>query len=306
MARNISRVPDVLEDGYEREMIGESPQRVLRRLAPPSLVALAGLGALAYLRGRLHRGQVYRPDRYPNGVWDPRSFGLEVEDTWFRTPDGLTLHGWWIPHPKAQATILYCHGNSGSIAHQIGVFRFIQRLRVNVLGFDYRGYGRSEGSPTEEGLYLDARAAYDHLTGELGQAGTSILLFGHSLGGAVAIDCAQDRPVAGLVVQSSFTHLRDAARHSIPTLPLHLLTRREFDSVAKVSRLSMPKLFIHGEADGTLPVELAERLYEVASPPKELYVVARGGHNDLYRHGGLRYLLRLARFRKRCLAVAAG
>lgn len=286
-------------------MTPDPNQKTLRRVAASSLLAVMGAGALSYLRHRLHHGHVYRPDRYPNGVWEPGGFGLEVEDTWFRTPDGLTLHGWWIPHPKAQGAILYCHGNSGSIAHQIGVFRFIQRLRVDVFAFDYRGYGRSEGAPSEEGLYLDARAAYDHLTSEIGRAPDEVILFGHSLGGAVAIDCAQDRPVAGLVVQSSFTHLKDAARFSIPSLPVHLLTRREFDSVRKVSRLAMPKLFIHGAEDATLPLSLAERLYEVAPEPKELYVVPRGGHNDLYRHGGLRYLLRLARFRRRCLAAGA-
>ena len=289
----------------EEGMSTSSSPGTLRRLATPSLLALAGVGALGYLRGRLHRDHVYRPDRYPNGVWQPGGFGLEVEDTWFRTSDGLTLHGWWIPHPKAQGTILYCHGNSGSIAHQIGVFRFVKRLRVNIFGFDYRGYGRSEGAPSEQGLYRDARAAYDHLTEEIGQDPRSIVLFGHSLGGAVAIDCAQDRRIAGLVVQSSFTHLKDAARFSIPSLPLHLLARRQFDSIDKIRRLSVPKLIIHGSADATLPVELAQSLYQAAREPKELYVVDGGGHNDLYRHGGLRYLLRLIRFRRRCLAAAA-
>lgn len=132
------------------------------------------------------------------------------------------------------------------------------------------------------------------------------MLFGHSLGGAVAIDLAQDRRIAGLVVQSSFTHLEEAARFSIPSLPLHLLAWRQFDSVEKIRRLSMPKLIIHGSADATLPVALAESLYDAAPEPKQLYIVPGGGHNDLYRQGGLRYLLRLIRFRRQCLSAAAG
>ena len=274
---------------------------LVRRLTLGSLMLAGGLGAAEVLRKRFQRQRLYLPDRFPNGVWRPHRFGLEAVDQWFRSDDGLILHGWWVPHPKARGTVLYCHGNSGSIAHQIGVFRYVRRLKVNLFGFDYRGYGRSEGSPNEQGLYADARAAYDHLVDDLEVAPQSILLFGHSLGGAVAIDCAMDRPVAGLIVQSSFTHLKDATRASFPRLPVHLLARRQYDSLQKVASLTMPKLFIHGSADETLPPEMAERLYEAAAEPKEHFVVHRAGHNDVYRHGGGRYLRKLAAFRRRCL-----
>ena len=270
----------------------------------PSLAVAGVVGGFGYLRRRLQHARLFLPDRYPSGVWRPRRYGLPAEDVWFQSEDGSTLHGWWMPHPRARGTLLYCHGSAGSIAHQVGVFRHMRRMKVNLLGFDYRGYGRSEGQPSEKGLYADACAAYDYLVGELDQDPASILIFGHSLGGAVAIDCAGKRRIAGLIVQSTFTHLKDATRASYPNLPVHLLAGKQFDSLGKVRGLAMPKLFIHGDADATLPMELGKRLFEAAAEPKDLYIVSRAGHNDLYRHGGSRYLRRLARFRRRCLAAS--
>lgn len=276
----------------------------LSSLALPTLAVTGGVSALGYLRSRWQRSRVFLPNRYPDGVWEPQSFGLAAEDVWFESTDGVKLHGWWIPRASARGTILYCHGNTGSIAHRIGVFRHLQRLRVNVLAFDYRGYGRSSGSPSEAGLFRDVRAAFDHLVDSLERRPSEIIVFGHSLGGAVAVDCALDRPMAGLVVQSSFTHIRDAAKAMFPTLPLHLAATREFRSIDKVGRIDVPKLFIHGDCDDTVPVELGEKLFAAASEPKELLVVRRAGHNDVHRHGGWRYLHRLSRFRARCLKQA--
>lgn len=268
------------------------------------LGSVGGIGALGYrLRGRYQDNTVYLPDRYPNGVWDPSIHGVEAEDVWFRSADGVDLHGWWIVHPRAVGTLLYCHGSSGSIAHRIGVFRQLAKLRVNVFAFDYRGYGRSDGVPSERGLYADVRAAYDHLLSALARDPREIVLFGHSLGGAVAIDAAGDRSVAGLVVQSSFTDVRDMARVLYPQLPLHWVTRNEFRSIDKVGLIDVPKLFIHGTEDGTVPLELGRRLFEVAAEPKEFYVVERAGHNDVHLHGGGAYQRRLARFTKSCVRV---
>ncbi len=273
--------------------------------AAPWIAALlggvGGIGALGYLRERYQHGTVFLPDRYPNGVWEPTDHGLVTEDVWFQAADGVDLHGWWIAHPKATGTLLYCHGSSGSIAHRVGVFRQLGKLRLNVFAFDYRGYGRSSGVPSERGLYADVRAAYDHLVGPRSRAAEEILLFGHSLGGAVAIDAARDRRAAGLVVQSSFTDLREMARALYPQIPLHWITRNEFRSIGKVAELELPKLFIHGTEDGTVPVEVGRRLYEAAAEPKELYLVERAGHNDVHLHGGSAYVRRLNRFRKACL-----
>lgn len=279
--------------------------RALTRLASwalPSLAVASGLGALAeVLRSRFQHGKVFLPERFPNGVWNPTSYGLEVTDTWFPSEDGTLLHGWWVPHPRARGTVLFCHGNSGSLAHQIEILRLFGRLRVNLFAFDYRGYGRSAGSPSEEGLFQDVRAAWDHVVDALGQSPEKTLIFGHSLGGAVAIDGALHRPAAGLIVQASFTDIKTMARALFPQLPLHWVARNQFRSIEKVGRLAMPKLFIHGTEDGSVPVHHGEALYEAAAAPKDLYLVSQAGHNDVHRHGGWTYLVKLSRFIGRAL-----
>lgn len=275
---------------------------VMARLARLALPAAALVGSAgAWLRYRVQHGHLFAPVKYPNGIWQPAAYGLPAEDVWFSTDDGVRLHAWWVPHPKARGSILYCHGNNGNITHRLGALLDLRRMKVNVLAFDYRGYGRSAGEPSEEGLYRDVRAAYDYLTHSLGVESRRIVLFGHSLGGAVAIDAALHREVAGLIVQSSFTQVRDMVRSLYPRTLLHLLARNQFRSVEKVGRLKMPKLFIHGGDDPTVPRHLGRSLYESAAAPKEWFEIPRAGHNDVYRHGGFRYYWRLQRFAKKCL-----
>ncbi len=306
-------------DSAEREALDLAPAAAAPVEAPASgarlseaapwiaalLGSVGGIGALGYLRGRYQHNNLFLPDEAPSGFLDSSSDGLAAEDVWFDSgPPGraVRLHGWWIEHPEAAGTVLYCHGSSGTIAHRIGVFRLLRDVRVNVLAFDYRGYGQSEGVPSERGLLADVRAAYDHLTGPLGRPAEELLFFGHSLGGAVAIDAALDRPAAGLVVQSSFTDLKDMARALYPKLPLHLITRNGFRSIEKVARLTLPKLFIQATGDPTVPVSLSRRLYEAAAEPKELFEVESDGHNDVHVRGGEAYVHRLRRFRDACLA----
>jgi hypothetical protein len=244
---------------------------------------------------------MFYPSIYPRGVWTPENHGIEAEDQWFTSSDGVRLHGWWIPHDKARGTVLYCHGNSGSLGSQIDTLRRLRRLRCNLFAFDYRGYGRSEGKPHESGLYRDVRAAYRHLTEELGIDSAELMLFGHSLGGAVAIDAATDLEVAGLIVQNSFTQMRDMARVDSDRMPMHWVAKNQFRSLAKVSRIKTPALFIHGRLDRRIPIDQGRRLFEAAPEPKEWLEVPGADHNDVARHGRLRYWLRLSRFRDRCL-----
>lgn len=293
--------PPAAESGDEGERPAPTAAPGILRLTLPSLAAAGAVGALEVLRRRFQHSQVFFPSRYPTGVWDPAIYGLPYEDAWFDSEDGVRLHGWWVEHPKAVATVVFCHGNSGSIGDRIGLYLELRRLKVNVLAFDYRGYGRSDGKPSERGLFADVRSACDHVVAERGIGLERLVLFGHSLGGAVAIDGAFHRPVAGLVVQSSFTQLRDMARCVYPEIPLHLIARNEFRSIEKVEHLEMPKLFIHGTEDGTVPFEIGERLYAAACEPKEWLPVPRAGHNDVDRWGGSRYLRTLTRFFRRCM-----
>jgi fermentation-respiration switch protein FrsA (DUF1100 family) len=273
----------------------------LGRLALPSIALVAGGGLSAYARNRFQTSHLFAPDPYPLGFWNPEAHGLPAEDDWFEAEDGARLHGWWIPDPTAWGTLLYCHGNNGNITNRIETLQHLQRLGLNLFAFDYRGYGRSEGVPTEAGLYRDVRAAWDHLVAHRDVRPKSMLLFGHSLGGAVAIDGALHREVGGLVVQASFTQVRDMARTIYPGVPLHLIARNQFKSIEKVGRLLMPKLFIHGSEDPTVPVDHGRRLFDAAASPKEWYEVPRAGHSELHRHGGLRYYGRLQRFGRLCL-----
>lgn len=265
------------------------------RYGLPSLAMVGGAWAAERARQHFQAQQVFWPSRYPTGIWDPTPFGLDVEDVFFEAEDGVRLHGWWIAHPRARGAVVYCHGNSGSIADRIGLYRQLRRLKVSIFAFDYRGYGRSGGEPSEDGLCADVRAACDVAAQRVGGDLSRIVLFGHSLGGAVAIDGARHRAVGRLIVQSSFTDLRTMADH-LYGRPLGLLTRNWFRSIDKVGDLAMPKLFVHGTADETVPFALGEALHAAAAEPKQFLPIARGGHNDVHRHGGFRYLRTLSRF----------
>lgn len=273
---------------------------VLWRYSLPSLAAAGTLGLLELARSRFQKSQVFDPSRFPEGEWDPTEHGFDHEDVDFESEDGTRLHAWYFPHRRATQTLVYCHGNRGSIADRLDVYRFLGRLKVNVFAFDYRGFGRSEGKPTEAGVCADTRAAVDYVAEERGAGLDNTILFGHSLGGAIAIDAALDREVSGLVVESSFTQIRDMARDRFPEVPVHWIARNQFRSIEKVPRLEMPKLFVHGTADETTHHVHSERLYEAAAEPKKLLRVPRAGHNDLHLRGSLRYVAHLIRFVRQC------
>lgn len=279
--------------------LGKGDAGGVMRYALSSLAVAGGVGLLELARQRFQHGHMFAPTQYPVGVWDPELHGLPVTDVHFSGEDGTELHGWWMPHPEAVMTVVYCHGNSGNIAERVDVFRQLLRLKVNIFAFDYRGYGRSKGVPSEPGVFSDVRAALDHVVGQLGVPWHRLVLFGHSLGGAIAVDGATHRPdIAGLVVQSSLTQALDMARHFYPDLPVHWISRNAFRSISKVPLLTMPKLFIHGREDLTIPFVQGERLFEAAAEPKEWLPIARAGHNDVHLWGGLRYFSRLTRFRR--------
>lgn len=274
-----------------------SPTLLFLRFAVPPLALIGAVGALELFRRRFESGRLFLPTRYPDGSWDPQAEGVVHEDVYFPSTDRTRLHGWWLEHPEAKTTLIYCHGNRGSIADRLRIFRQLLRIKANVFAFDYRGYGRSTGTPSERGLYADVRAAIDLLT-ERGHPLESLVLFGHSMGGAVAIDGAWHRAVGGLVVQSSFTQLKDMARHRYPDLPMHWITSNNFRSIEKVPYLEMPKLFVHGTADEVVPYHHGEELFRAAAEPKTFLRVPDAGHHDVPDKGGLRYFHRLVRFRR--------
>lgn len=275
------------------------PER-LRQLGLPVLAAAGTVGALQFARSRFQNHRLFEPERALPRFSATQGSVLAPRDIWIQPQSGPRLHGWWIPHLEARTTILYCHGNRGNLEARLKFLSHLARLPTNLLAFDYRGYGLSEGKPSETGLFRDVRAAYQHLVQELLPERSPVVLFGHSLGGAVAIDAAVDLQVTGLVVQSSFTDIRGMARAMFPKLPLHWLARNQFRSLDKVERIAAPKLFIHGTRDETIPFAMGRDLYEKAADPKEFLAVERGRHNDVHLRGGKVYLETVRRFLETC------
>ena len=200
-----------------------------------------------------------------------------VEERWITTEDGQRIHAWYAGGPAPGATLLWSHGNAGNIGGRADVLLALARRGLRVLAYDYRGYGRSTGAPSEAGVYLDAVAAFDHEVGR-GTAPARIVCFGESLGGAVSIALAERRPCAGVAVVSTFTRLADVARRHYG--PLGLLAGNRFDSRARVSRLAMPLLVAHGDRDEIVPFELGEELFAAATGPKRFHRIIGAHHND--------------------------
>lgn len=209
--------------------------------------------------------------------FSPKDVGLEFEEVNFWAKDKTKLSGWWIPHKKARFTILFCHGNAGNISHRLEKILFFHQLNCNVFIFDYRGYGKSQGRPSEKGLYQDVQAAYDYLLGK-GIKESDIIGYGESLGGAVVVELASKNKLAGLVVDSSISSAKDMAKTIFPFLP-HWTFASRLDSVSKIRNIHIPKLIIHSLNDEIVPFEQGKKLYDSAAGPKE-FLAIRGGHNS--------------------------
>ncbi len=250
------------------------------------LARLAVFGLLAVLTGcsspwtrSLERAHIYHPAPYPQGDWNPQ--GIGYEDALFQADDGTHLHGWYLPHPQPQAVVLFAHGNAGNVTSHLSVARELyEQHGVSILLFDYRGYGRSEGTPDEAGLLQDARAARSWLARRAGVDEREIVLVGQSLGGAVAVDLAAGDGAPGLVLISTFTSLPDLARHHVPLLASSVRMTNEFDSLSKIGRYSGPLLQSHGDEDEIVPYEFALDLFGAARGTKQFVTVRGGRHND--------------------------
>lgn len=209
----------------------------------------------------------------------PDAFGMPFEDVRLETPDGESLGAWWIPADEVRGALVLCHGNAGNISNRLDKIDFFRRLGLSVLAFDYRGYGTSTGKPSERGTYLDAGAAVRFVHAVKGFPFEQIVLYGESLGGAVAVEAATHGVPAGLIVESSFSSAVAMAEHYYPWLPARLLVRIKYDSLSKVSRIGCPKLFMHSAQDDVVPYKVGRALFEAAAEPKT-FVLLQGGHND--------------------------
>jgi hypothetical protein len=235
---------------------------------------------------------------FPQSHFDltPEDFGLQYKEAFFNTEDGERLHGWIFPSGADSLVILHFHGNAGNISHRLDLVQPFQRKGFSVFLADYRGFGRSSGSPSERGLYMDGLAAWAYLVEKENIAPERIVLHGHSIGAAVAIEVALQRPVRGVVIESPFTSTKDMAR----TMPLFALFSplfpAHYNNLEKIHRVNAPKLIIHGDRDEIVPFAMGRKLFQTAAEPKLFYPVKGAGHNDVFIVGGERYFEMLAEF----------
>lgn len=249
-------------------------EKMLYTIAAAVLLLYAVTLVLVYfLQDRL----IYYP--FKNMDQTPATIGLAYERWSLVAEDGVVLSAWWIPATEERGVLLFCHGNAGNIGHRLYPAQALRRLGLSILLFDYRGYGQSGGSPSEKGTYLDAEAAWQCLVEKKKKQPGKIILFGESLGGAVAAELATRHVPGGLILQSTFTSIPELAARFYPFLPVRWLSKYKYATLDKVSAITCPKLFIHSREDEIVPFALAEALFKKATEPKQLLVI-QGGHND--------------------------
>lgn len=242
-------------------------------------ILAAAYGGLALLLYVFQSKLVFFPEIGREIVATPARLGLPHEDVALETSDGVRLHGWFVPAPLPRGTVLFLHGNAGNISYRLDSVRMFSRLGYSTLIFDYRGYGSSGGSPTEEGTYRDAEAAWHYLTAQRSIPSCRIVLFGESMGGAIAAWLAARQKPAALVIASGFTSVPDLAQELYPYLPARWLARIRYETRKSLKSVTAPVLVAHSPDDEIVPYWHGRALYAAASPPKEFLELA-GGHND--------------------------
>jgi hypothetical protein len=244
-------------------------------------VAIFMLLVVGYVKYLESRG-IYFPTK--NIEFTPQLVALAFKDVYFKTEDNIQINGWFIPNSNAKYTLLFCHGNAGNIGHRLEKIAMFNKMNLNVFIFDYRGYGKSIGRPSESGIYLDVKAAYDYLIRQLQMSPENIpeniILYGESLGCAVAINLAAAEKVGALIAEGAFSKGRDMARHYYPFLPSFLFANT-FDCLTKIKKVSVPKLFIHSRNDEIVPFKLAKKLY-VAAGETKYFAELQGDHNSAF------------------------
>ena len=231
-------------------------------------------------------GHIYYPERILTA--NPSNVSLNFETVSFETSDGVKLSGWFIPSDGTIGVILFCHGNAGNISHRLDSIQIFHRLGLDVFIFDYRGYGQSEGKPSEQGTYNDAEAAWQYLVDYRQVKPDSIIIFGRSLGGAIASWLAHTHTPGMLILESTFTSLPDIAAKLYPYLPVKLLLRFKYDTAKYLSTVDCPVLIIHSRDDEMMPYSQGQRLFAVANEPKSFLEIS-GTHNEGFMTSSRRY-----------------
>jgi len=221
--------------------------------------------------------------------YTPDMAGLAYEDIYFKTEDDVELNAWFIPVEGARKTLLFFHGNGGNISHRLDSLKIFHELGLSVFIIDYRGYGQSQGTTSEQGTYRDAEAAWRYLTETRGIPDKDIIIFGRSMGGGVATWLSIRHTPDLLILESAFTSVADMAKHYYPYLPAHLLTRIKYASIDRIDAIKCPILFSHSQTDEIVPFELGVQLFKQAQAPK-MFMQMQGGHNDGFIVTGRSYV----------------
>ncbi len=259
---------------------------MLRSLLNLALILVLGYAALVLLAYVLQDRLLFFPSRAL--ATSPARYGFVFETVQMETEDGETLHGWWIPAVPERAVLLFCHGNAGNISHRLESVEIFHRLGLSVLLFDYRGYGQSTGTPSEAGLYRDGEAAWGYLTQTRRVDPRAVVVFGRSLGAAMAVELAARHTAGALIAESAFTSVPDVGARHYPLLPVRALARIHFDNLSRIAGVQTPVLIIHSRTDEIIPFEHGKRLFE-AAPSDKAFLKISGGHNDGFFVTGPRY-----------------
>lgn len=251
-------------------------RRMLGELLIPLAIAYGAVLVLVYL---FQSHLVYFPGTGREAVVTPQSYGLRYESVSIRTADNETLDAWWVPAENARGTVLFFHGNAGNISHRIDYLQMFHRLRYSTLIVDYRGYGKSSGTPSEAGTYRDAEAAWEHLRHARLAQPRDVVIAGESLGAAIATWLAAEVSPRAVLLFSTFTSVTDLGAQVYWFLPVRLLSRMGYDNLANLKRIRAPVFIAHSRDDDIVPYAHGRRLFEAASEPKA-FLEMRGGHND--------------------------
>ena len=242
-----------------------------------AVLVYAGLAAIIWFN---QNNLLFLPDVAGREITStPADIGADFEEITIDTEDGQRLHAWFIPAPQSRVVLLFLHGNAGNISHRLASIGIFRDLGLDVLIFDYRGYGRSTGRPSEQGVKRDAEAAWAWLTEERGVPAREIVVFGRSLGGSIAAWLAARYQPCAVIIESAFTSVPDMAAQRYPWLPVRLLSTLRFDTVEAAARIQAPVLVVHSEEDDIIPFAHGQKIYAATSEPKA-FLRLRGGHND--------------------------
>lgn len=258
------------------------------------IFAVAVIGIAVLYAQYLRRTSMFFPDRYPSGYWDRSAFEVRPTDHTFRTADGVTLHAWLFRASDPHAPLMiWFHGNGGNLTYRAEMAAGFASRGVSVFLFDWRGYGRSEGKPSEAKLFLDSRAAYDY--GATLGAG-SIAVYGESLGGPYAARVAKERKVSSAVIENSFPSLRDLGNALYSPLPLGWTSPRALRTADWLNEAGVPVLVMHGRRDAVIPFGQGQRLYDLLRVEKEILISESAGHSEIPAVEGERYYATVVRF----------